>query len=126
MTADQYSLAEINQCILVDQSVKKLEDRVAELLDKKAKNAFFFSHFDALELADKQKKLNEAEINFVKQNCRNKIEYSRLKSSAEITTEFAEKTENDVVVKNKNEQLIYISIASAILLASLFMIKKMK
>lgn len=118
-----YNSFEINDCVIIDESIKKLQDRVAELLEKKVKNAMYFDSFDALELSKKKTELKLKEEEFARLSCRDKIEYSRLISTAEITTEFAKKTEEDVLSKNKNEQLIYIGIGGVFLLVALYMIK---
>ena len=119
-----YNSFEINDCVIIDESIKKLQDRDAELLEKKTKNAMFFNTFDVLELSKKKTELKLKEEEFARLSCRDKIEYSRLISTAEITTEFAKKTEQEVLSKNKNEQLIYIAIGSIVLLVGLYMIKR--
>lgn len=119
-----YSTAEIQSCVVLDESIKKNQDRVADLLHKRAYDAKNFDYFDLLELKLKKGILQKNEDDFVKLKCRDKIEYERLKSTAQISTDFAVKQEQDVLVKNKNEQLIYILLGSIVFLTGIYILIK--
>ena len=119
-----YNSDQINQCIIIDEEIQSLRFRISELLNKKANERYLFTSFDKMELADKQKRLLEKEIDFSKNNCRDKIEYSRLVSAGNLSTEYAILSEKEVLAKNKKQQLFYIGIGAVVLLTSFYLISK--
>lgn len=118
----KYTSDEISECALLDEKMKKYQDRIVELRQKSLTKSW--STYDNLELAQMISALNTCEDKFATLKCRDKIEYQRLLNTADTITNYAIKAENTILPKNRKEQIIYAVLGSIVVLTSLFIILK--
>lgn len=121
MATNKYTQQEISYCILLDQKLSKSTKIIIDL-QKKQLSGSFFSKIDKVLLNQEIELKNKREMEFSKLSCANKIEYKRLVETGQLITESAIVQEQNVLLKNTNEQYIYIGIGAVILITSLYII----
>jgi hypothetical protein len=106
-----------NNCIDLDKDLKKISDEL--VLFRKSQDKQM--HIDFLMYANKI-----VSTRFNGYDCRNRIEETRLESSANLQTQFAIKQEQSVLGKSSSETNVYLVIGSLVILSVLVILIRNK
>jgi hypothetical protein len=115
---------DVRDCVELDEIIKSYKEEILFREKKKLELGQSWTASSETILSKFKAEVVNLENDFINKGCRARLESQKLKDNAIMLTDMASQQEKNILLKNMNEQYIYIGTGALVLLSGFYMVLK--